>query len=165
MEQALIAELIQAAQSNPSEEITVLITPKGDDKYSYVGTIDPDSSSNTQLALQAIDLGQRPARSEGPTYRFPRECIRHVAYAGQVRGEASFWFIIDGNHSLTGVRITSDEFFRLNDRQNGGGWPTNFTHDDPEVYVYLKAVEFEYGIVSRDTTISLDEINCCGERW
>lgn len=164
MEEALIADLIQAAKSNPSEETTVFITPKGEGKYSYVGTIDPDNSSNTQLALRAIDLGQRAARSDGPTYRFPRECIRHVAYAGQVQGEASYWFIIEGNHSLTGVRITSDEFFRLNDRQNGGGWPASFTHDDPEVYVYLKAVEFEYGVVSRDTTISLDEVNCCGDR-
>lgn len=165
METELIAALIQAARSNPNEKITVLITPKGDSKYSHVGTIDPDNSSDSQLALQAININRSSARGEGPTYRFPRACIRHVAYAGQVKGEASYWFIIEGNHSLTGVRITSDEYFRINDRSNGGGWPLGFTHDDPEVYVYLKSVEFEYGVISRDLTIPLDEINCCGERW
>lgn len=165
METQLIAALIQAAQSNPNEKITILITPKGDRKYSCVGTIDSGASSDSQLALRAIDISRRSTRGEGPTYRFPRACIEHVAYAGEVRGEASYWFIIEGNHSLTGVRISSDEYFRINDRSNGGGWPLGFTHDDPEVYVYLKAVEFEYGVVSRDMTIALDEINCCGERW
>lgn len=165
MEQELIADLIRVAQRNRNEEVKVIITPKGDGKYTYVGAIDARNSSDTQLALRAVDPDQRSASGEGPTYRFPRACIRHVAYAGDVNGEASYWFIIEGNHSLTGVRITSDEFFRLNDRGNGGGWPTGFTHDAPETYVYLKAVEFEYRIISRDMTISLDEINCCGDVW
>lgn len=165
MESELVAKLIQAAQRNRNEESRIIITPKGEEQYSYVGAIDPHNSSGTQLALRAVDLEQRSASSEGPTYRFPRACIEHVAYAGDVNGEAAYWFIIEGNHSLTGVRITSEEFFQLNDRSNGGGWPAGFTHDSPEVYVYLKSVTFEYGIASRDMTIPLDEINCCGDVW
>lgn len=162
MEESLIAALIEAAKECNDDGVRVIITPKGDGKPTYIGAINLEQSNNKILSLKAVDW-QEP-KEDGPTYRFPRGCVRQMAYAGERNGEPVYWFIIDGWHSLTGVRITADEYFKLNDSDNGGCWPSGFSHKDPNVYVYLKAVEFEGGYVSRDIAFTLDEINCCGER-
>jgi hypothetical protein len=162
MQESLVTALIEAARECNEGDVRVIITPIGDGKPTYIGSIDLKQSNNKILSLRAVDIGE--PKEDGPTYRFPRGCVRHVAYAGDRNGEPVYWFIIDGMHSLTGVRIKPEEFYKLNDVDSGGCWPSGFTHSDPNVYVYLKAVEFEDGLVSRDIAFTLDEINCCGER-
>lgn len=162
MQESLVAALIAAANECNDDNVRIIITPIGDGKPTYIGAINREQSNSKILSLKAVDIGE--PKEDGPTYRFPRGCVRQMAYAGDRNGEPVFWFIIDGMHSLTGVRISSDEFYKLNDVDSGGCWPSGFTHRDPNVYVYLKAVEFEDGLVSRDIAFALDEINCCGER-
>ncbi len=161
MQESLIVALIAAAQECNDDDVRVIITPKGDGKPTYYGAIDRRQSNNKILSLKAVDMGE--PKAEGATYRFPRGCVRQMAYYGERNGEPVHWFIIDGWHSLTGVRITDEEFYKLNDSDNGGCWPSGFSHTDPNVYVYLKAVEFEDGVVSRDIAFEMDEINCCGD--
>ncbi|MEZ4520796.1 MAG: hypothetical protein R3A46_03975 [Thermomicrobiales bacterium] len=164
MAEQLLVDLIETARENNDEKVIVIITPKAEDAPSYVGTIDVQQSNSKMLSLLPVATSTEHPEG-GPTYRFPRACVRHVASAGEADGEPLFWFIIDGNHSLSGVRITSDEFYKMNDQKNGGNWPAGFTHDDPNVYIYLKLVTFDGGVVSRAITFNMDEINCCGDVW
>lgn len=164
MAEQLLVDLVQAARESQDNDVTVIITPKAENARSRVGKIDITQSNSKILSLLAVSEEKAHPKG-GPTYRFPRACVRHVASAGETDGEPRFWFIIDGNHSLSGVQISSDEFYKLNDKQNGGSWPTGFTHDDPNVYIYLKSVIFDGGVQSGQVTFNMDEINCCGDNW
>ena len=160
--ETLIADLIQAARECNDGDVRVILTTRAEDQPAYYGAIDIAQSHSKLVSLREVEMPDEP-KEQGPTYRFPRACIKHVAYAGETYDEPLHWFVIEGNHSLTGVRISSEEFYRLNDRDNGGCWPSGFTRDDPKSYVYLKRVEFEDGIVSCDIAFDVDEINCCGD--
>ena len=168
MADQLLVNLIQKARDEKDENVKVIITLKDESAPIYRGTIDIEKCNDKQIALRKVDSGYS-SPEDGPTYRFPRACIRHVTYAGELKGEPLFWFIIEGNHSLTGVRITREEFFGLNERgrsyRAGGSWPEGFTHNDDNAYVYLKSANLEGEIVSQDIVIDLDDVNCCGDRW
>ena len=163
MAEQLLIDLVQAARDTQDAEVMVIVTPKAENAPTRFGKIDIGQSNSKILSLLPVDTSQ-PAPKGGPTYRFLRGCVRQVASAGALDGEPLYWFIINSNHSMTGVRITSEEYYKLNDKQNGGSWPAGFTHDDPNIYVYLKSVTFDGAPVTGAVTFGMDEINCCGER-
>jgi hypothetical protein len=168
MADQLLIHLIKQAQAKRDEDVKIIVTATGEHAPIYKGYIDIEKSSDTQVALKKIDAEQRSdGPQDGPTYRFVVSSIRHVAYAGEYKGEPLHWFILEGDHSLTGVRISRDEFFELSKRDksgSGGSWPEDFDFDEKRAHVYLKAVRFDREVRSEDIILDLDEINCCGDR-
>jgi hypothetical protein len=164
----LLIHLIKTAQEEKDENVKIIITAKGENAPIYRGYIDIEKSNDRQLGLKKIDGDEGyGSPDDGPTYRFMVSTIRHVAYAGEYKGEPLHWFILDGNHSITGVRISRDEFFDLNRRGKsgpGGSWPEAFDFHEGMAHVYLKAARFDGRVVSEDIVIDLDDVNCCGDR-
>lgn len=167
MADQLLVHLIKHAQETKDENVKIIVTGVGENAPIYKGYIDIEKSNDKQVALKKVEDERDGGPDDGPTYRFVISSIKHVAYAGEYKGEPLHWFILEGNHSLTGVRITRDEFFRLSKRdksKRGGSWPEGFDFVEKRPHVYLKAVRFDGPILSEDIVLDLDEINCCGDR-
>lgn len=167
MADQLLIHLIKQAQEKNDEDVKIIVTGTGENAPIYKGYIDIKNSNDKQIALKKIDDRRDDAPDDGPTYRFVVSSIRHVAYDGEHKGEPRHWFILEGNHSLSGVRVSRDEFFELSKRDKagrGGSWPQDFDFDEKRAHVYLKAVRFDGKIVSDDIILDLDEVNCCGDR-
>lgn len=166
MADQLLIHLIKKAREEKDENVKVIITAKGENAPIYRGYIDIEKSNDTQLALKKVD-GDCDPPVGGPTYRFVTSSILHVAYAGEHRGEPLHWFILEGNHSLTGVRISREEFFELSKRGKsdpGGSWPEDFDFDEKRAHIYIKSARFDGKVISEDVILDLDDVNCCGDR-
>jgi len=165
MADQLLIHLIETAKKERDENVKIIVTGVGENAPIYKGYIDIEKSNDKQVALKKIKDDHTP--EDGPTYRFVVSSVKHVAYAGEYKGEPLHWFILEGNHSLTGVRISRDEFFNLSKRgrsRHGGSWPADFQFVEKRPHVYLKAVRFDGPVLSEDIVLDLDDINCCGDR-